>query len=117
MRFTPVDACRNLLSFAISAQIRAPSRRRSRRLAHTPEERQRALRDAVDLAAPRLVGEEKSGRRIDDVLERGLVDPGDRGFFLLEIWCLVPACDLRFDLGTGRPAEPRLVTVGADRGI
>src|SRR6476659_4133853 len=112
MRFTPVAACHNLLSFAIScanqgvepqacrpqttgkvarrvrAALQSPTMGAadaSRRLAHIPEERQRALRDAVDLAAPRLVGKEKPGRRIDDVLERGLIEPGDRGLFLLEI--------------------------------
>src|SRR5215831_3672108 len=34
-----------------------------------------------------------------------------------KVSCLVPGGDLSFDLRTGRPAEPRLVAVGADRGI
>src|SRR5262249_58438617 len=67
--------------------------------------------------APGLIGKEEAGRRVDDVLERGLVQPRDGGLFFVEVSCLVPGGDLGFDLRTGGPPEPRLVAVGADRGI
>src|SRR3954453_17479017 len=57
--------------------------RASRRLRHAPEERDRSLSDAGDVLAPRLVGEEEAGRRVDDVVERGLVEAAGGGLLLI----------------------------------
>src|SRR5207247_9859320 len=45
------------------------------------------------------------------------VGPRDRSLFLVETALRVPGGDLGFDLRARRPAEPRLIAVGADRGI
>src|SRR5262249_7865350 len=101
----------------IAREARGKIARRSRGLAHAPEERQRPLRDAGDVRAPGLMGEEETGRSVDRVLAGGLVEAADCGLLFVEIACLVPGRDLGFDLRAGRPAEPGLVAVGADRGI
>src|SRR5216684_9241445 len=89
----------------------------SRRLAHSPEERQRPLHDPGDVRAPSLMGEEEAGRGIDHVLARSLVEATDRGLLFVEILRRVPGRYLGFDFRAGRPAEPRLVAVGADRRV
>src|SRR5262249_47926984 len=47
----------------------------SHRLAHAPEERHRALRDAVDGGAPGVLAQVDAERRVDRIVERGLVEP------------------------------------------
>src|SRR5215218_10420591 len=89
----------------------------SRRLRHAPEERQRAFADAGDVLAPRLVGEEEPGRRVDDVVERGLVEAPGGGLFLLEVLGVEPGGHLLLDVRDVRPAEPGAVAVGPDRDV
>src|SRR5215212_1190382 len=89
----------------------------SRRLRHAPEERQRAFADARDVLAPRLVGEEEAGRRVDDVVERGLVEAAGGGLFLLEVLGVEPGGHLLLDVRDVRPAEPGAVAVGPDRDV
>src|SRR5580693_4501511 len=86
----------------------------SRRLAHAPEEWERAFDHAAEILAPGLVGEEEAGGRIDDGVERGLVDALDRGLLVVEVFCVEPSRDLGFGLVVLGPAEPGLVAVGAD---
>src|ERR1700676_3749348 len=91
----------------------AESSQASRSLSYTPEEGQRSLHDASDVLAPSLILQEEAGRRVDHVLERGLVEPADRGLLLVERLGLEPGRHLRFDLGHVRPTEPGLVAIGA----
>src|SRR5262249_25847057 len=82
-------------------------------LADAPEERQRPLDHAAHVLAPGLVAEEEAGRRVNHVVEGGLVEPPYRGFLLVQGLGLIPSRHLRFDLRHVRPAEPRLVAAGA----
>src|SRR2546423_6565953 len=83
------------------------------RLGDAPEERKRALDHPAHVLAPSLIAEEEAGRRVDDVIQRGFVEPPDRRLLLVRGLGLVPGRYLRFDFGHLRPAEPRLVAVGA----
>src|SRR5262245_15779244 len=47
------------------------------RLGHTPEERQRTLDDAADIAAPSLIAVVEAGRHVDDMLHGCLVEACD----------------------------------------
>src|SRR5215217_9243234 len=89
----------------------------SRRLRLAPEERQRAFADAGDVLAPRLVGEEEAGRRVDDVVERGLVEAAGGGLFLFEVLGVEPGRHFLLDVRDVRPAEPGAVAVGPDRDV
>src|SRR5258705_8734480 len=89
----------------------------SNSLGDAPEEGQWSLDDPADVPAPSLILQEEPGRRIDDFLARGFVETADRSLLLVERFCLVPQVYLHLDLRDCRPAEPRLVAVGADRGI
>src|ERR1700676_3496522 len=82
-------------------------------LADTPKEGQRPFHDAGDVLAPGLILQEEAGRRLDHVLERGLVEPSDRRLLLVERLGLEPGRHLRFDLWHVRPTEPGLVAIGA----
>src|SRR5438067_2502455 len=86
-------------------------------LRHAPEERQRPLHDAGDVAAPGRIAEEEAGRCIDDVFEGGLVDPGDRRLFLVDSLGVEPGRDLFFRGRTVGPAEPGLVAIGANGAV
>src|SRR5581483_7764157 len=83
-------------------------------LGHPPEERQRALDDAAHVAAPRLVAVVEAGRHVDDLLHRRLVEAPDHGLFLVEVLGGEPGGNLLLDVSAVRPAEPRLVAVGAN---
>src|SRR5215510_2584633 len=89
----------------------------SNSLADAPEEGQWPLHDPADVPAPSLILQEESGRRIDHFLARSFVETADRSLLLVRCLRLVPCVDLGLDLRDCRPAEPRLVAVGADRGI
>src|ERR1700736_2008732 len=82
-------------------------------LANTPKEGKRPFHDAGNVLAPSLILQEEAGRRIDHVLKRGLIEPADRGFLLVERLGLEPGRYLRFDLRHVRPAKPSLVAIGA----
>src|SRR5215470_10890870 len=82
----------------------------SRSLAYPPEERQRPFDNPAHVPAPRLVFQEEASRRIDDGVERGLVEAADHGLLLLQRLGLIPRGHLRLDLGCVRPAEPGLVS-------
>src|SRR5579872_2269924 len=90
-------------------------------LRHAPAERHRPLDDSGHVLAPRGVTQEEAGRRINDILERGLVEPADGGLFLIESPGVEPCRDFLFDGFTIRPTIPRFVTAGPncdiDRGI
>src|SRR5258705_12501070 len=89
----------------------------SNSLGDAPEEGQWSLDDPADVPAPSLILQEEPGWRIDDFLARCFVETADRSLLLVQRLCLVPGVDLDLDVGDCRPAEPRLVAVGADRGI
>src|SRR5262249_24464831 len=86
---------------------------RSNRLGNTPEERQRSLRDPADVLAPGIIPQIHAERRIDRLIERDLVQPPRNKLLFIERLGVVPRRDLGFDLGNIRPAEERLVAVGA----
>src|SRR5712671_138982 len=88
-----------------------------RRFADSPEERQRPLNDAGNVFAPSLILQEETCRRVDNVVERGLVEAADRGLLLLERPGIEPRRHFGFDSRHVRPAEPRLVAIAADRVI
>src|SRR5215469_3065469 len=75
-------------------------------LGHAPEERQRALDDAADIAAPGLVAVVEAGRHVDDMLHGRLVEAGDGSLLLGEVLGRKPGRHLLFHLGAVRPAEP-----------
>src|SRR5258708_31266517 len=83
-------------------------------LRHAPEEGQRPLLHTGDVLAPRRVAQEEAGRRIDDVVERRLVETFDRGLLLIEVLGFEPCRDFLFHRFACGPAPPRLVAVGAN---
>src|SRR5207244_4401341 len=83
-------------------------------LRHAPEERQRPLCDTGDVLAPRRVAQEKAGRRIDNILERRLVEALHRSLLLIQILRFEPGRDLLFHSLARGPAKPRLVASATD---
>src|SRR5258708_20053908 len=80
----------------------------SRRFGDTPEERQGTLDDAGDVLAPGLIAQEEPGRRVDHAVERGLVEPSNGRFLLVEGLGRVPGLHLSLDRAHPRPPAPRL---------
>ena len=52
-------------------------------------------------------------RRVEHMVERGLVEPARDGLFFVERFRLVPGGDLGFDLWNVRRADNRVLAVGA----
>src|SRR5580704_5119209 len=77
-------------------QLRNVARRRSRShgLAHAPEERQRPLGDAGEAFAPGVVAQVPAERRIDHVIEEGLVEPARRRLLAVGVGRIEPGGDL-----------------------
>jgi hypothetical protein len=65
----------------------------SRRFANAPEKRQRPLHDSGDVLAPSLITQVEAERRIDHMVEGGLVEPARDGLFFVERLCLEPGRD------------------------
>src|SRR5262249_4833711 len=87
---------------------------RSNRLGHAPEERQQPGRDPADVLAPGIIPQIHAERRVDRVIERGLVQPPrNKLLFIGRLPVVVPRRDLGFDFRNIRPAEERLVAIGA----
>src|SRR2546427_9641018 len=84
------------------------------RLAHTPEERQRALDDAADVPAPGLIHQEVAERHVDHVIKRGLVQPAHGGHLVLKSFGIEPGDDFGLDLAVARPSEKSFVAIGAN---
>src|SRR5262249_2323557 len=85
------------------------------RLGHAPEERQRALDDTADIAAPGLVAEVEAGRHVDDMLHGCLVEACDGRLLLRQVLGRKPGRHLFFHRGAVGPAEPGLLA-GATHG-
>src|SRR5262245_58742215 len=83
------------------------------RFGDAPEEWKRALDHPAHVLAPSLITDEEAGRRVDDAIQRGFVEPADRRLLLVRRLGLVPRRHLRFDFRYVRPAEPGLVAIGA----
>src|SRR5262249_25849595 len=93
--------------------IAAGLRATSNRLVHSPEERQRALRNPADVLAPGKIPEIHAERDINHVVERGPVQPTRNKLLFIERLGIVPSRDLGFDFRNVGPSEERLVAIGA----
>src|SRR5262249_15727012 len=85
----------------MAAHLRAMSNR----LSHSPEERQRPLRNPADVLAPGKISEAHAERGVDHVVERGLVQPTRDQLLFIERLGIVPGCDLGFDFRDIRPSK------------
>src|SRR5262249_3606411 len=82
-------------------------------LGHTPEERQRTLDDAADIAAPSLIAVVEPRRHVDDVLHGGLVEACNGRLLLAQILGCEPGRHLLLHRGAVWPAKPRLLASAA----
>ena len=59
----------------------------------------------------------KPKRNLHNIIESCLIDPARSDLLFIERLCVEPGGDLRLDTWAIRPAEPGVVTVGAQLGI
>src|SRR5262245_12262476 len=98
-------------------QRRPPRSRFSHGLADSPEEWQWPLGYAGKAAAPSVVAQVPAERRVDHVVEEGLIEPPRGGLFLLERRCDEPVGDLRFHRRAVRPSVHRRGAIGPEESI
>src|SRR5260370_37218407 len=82
-----------------------------RRLTDTPEKGQRRLHNAGDIFAPSIMTEMHAERRVEDMVEAGLVQPPGNRLLLIGTLCVKPCRNLRFDLRAARPTAAVLFPV------
>src|SRR5262249_47862397 len=104
----PAAALRNVRR-CITAGLRATSNR----LVHSPEERQRTLRNPADVLAPGKIPEIHAERDINHVVDRGPVQPTHNELLFIERVGIVPSHDLGFDFRDVRPSKKCFVAIGA----